>query len=245
MPGPQLTPERWRTTEEILLAAWDVLPERRDELLQERCAGDAALLADVRALLAAHEAAQLWTPPASGESTDESTVESATRRAGPFKLERLIGRGGMGAVYLAHRVDGHFDQKVAIKLIGLPFELESFRERFRRERQILATLDHPNISRLLEGGVTADGELYLAMEYIDGVPIDVYCAQSGRSLSDRLRLFRQVCAAVQYAHQNLIIHRDIKPSNILVTPDGTAKLLDFGTAKLGWRRPTAPPPASA
>lgn len=223
-----LTPERWRTTEAILLAALEAPPERRDALLQERCAGDDALLADLRTLLAADEAAGHWLPPESVNPAPDQHI----RRAGPFELERLIGRGGMGAVYLAHRADGQFEQKVAVKLIGLPFEIESFRERFRRERQILATLDHPNITRLLDGGVTPDGDLFLAMDYIDGIPLDEYCRQPNHSIPDRLRLFRQVCAAVQYAHQNLIIHRDIKPSNILVTPAGTPKLLDFGTAKL-------------
>ncbi len=222
-----LTPERWRTTEEIFVAAWDVPAAERDRFLEERCAGDDKLLADVRALLAANEQLKVWEAPA-----EEKPGMQPGRRIGPFELERLIGRGGMGAVYLAHRVDGQFEQKVAIKLIGLPFEIESFRERFRRERQILAGLNHPNITRLLDGGVTPDGELFLAMEYVNGVPLVEYCQQPGRSMTERLRIFRQICGAVQYAHQNLIIHRDIKPSNILVDQEGRPTLLDFGTAKL-------------
>jgi serine/threonine protein kinase len=142
-------------------------------------------------------------------------------------MDRLLGRGGMGAVYLAHRADGEFAQKVAVKIIGLPFELDVLRERFRQERQILAGLNHPNITRLLDGGVTGDGQLYLVMEYVDGVPID----SAPGDVNAKLDWFRDVCAAVQYAHQNLIVHRDLKPSNILVDASGAAKLLDFGSAK--------------
>ncbi len=222
-----LTPERWRTTEEILVAAWDVPLAERDQFLEERCAGDDTLLAEVRTLLAAAEQLKGWEAP-----PEEPLSNQPGRRIGPFELERLIGRGGMGAVYLAHRVDGQFEQKVAIKVIGLPFEIESFRERFRRERQILAGLNHPNITRLLDGGVTPDGELFLAMEYVNGIPLIEYCQQPGRSIAERLRIFRQICGAVQYAHQNLIIHRDIKPSNILIDQEGIPILLDFGTAKL-------------
>jgi eukaryotic-like serine/threonine-protein kinase len=224
-----MTPERWRITEEIFLAAWDAAPEDREALLAQRCTGDDTLLADVRSLLEALQKADTWTGPQPAESSPD---QGPSRLIGPYRLERLIGRGGMGAVYLAHRADEAFDQQVAIKVIGLPFELEPFRERFRRERQILAALNHPNITHLMDGGVTADGELYLAMEYVQGLPIDEYCRQSDLARADRLRLFRTVCGAVQYAHQNLIVHRDIKPSNILVTAAGIPKLLDFGTAKL-------------
>ena len=147
---------------------------------------------------------------------------------GAYQIEKLLGRGGMGAVYLAHRADGEFAQKVAVKIIGLPFEIDALRERFRQERQILAGLNHPNITRLLDGGVTSDGQLFLVMEYVDGVPIDI----APGDINAKLDWFHDVCAAVQYAHQNLIVHRDLKPSNILVDTSGTAKLLDFGSAKL-------------
>ena len=138
----------------------------------------------------------------------------------------------MGAVYLAHRADGHFEQQVAIKLIDLPLATDIFRERFRQERQILAGLQHPFIARLINGGVTAEGDLYLAMEYVAGIPIHRFCEAQGLSESQRLALFVRVCEAVQFAHQNLVVHRDLKPDNILVVEDGTPRLLDFGTAKL-------------
>jgi tetratricopeptide (TPR) repeat protein/predicted Ser/Thr protein kinase len=134
----------------------------------------------------------------------------------------------MGAVYLAERADGAFRMQAAIKLIGLPLESEEFRDRFRRERQILAQLNHPNITRLIDGGITRDGQMYIVMEYVDGVPVDKFPA----SLERKLEMFRAVCGAVEWAHQNLIVHRDIKPSNILVDREGKVNLLDFGAAKL-------------
>jgi len=156
----------------------------------------------------------------------------AGRRVGPYELESILGRGGVGAVYLAHRADGQFEQRLAIKLIDLPLATDLFRQRFRLERQILAGLNHPNIARLLDGGATEDGELYLAMEYAEGIPVDAYCRQQCLNVPARLSLFKTICGAVQYAHQNLVVHRDLKPANILVLAGGAPKLLDFGTAKL-------------
>jgi serine/threonine protein kinase len=221
MGGKVVTSEHWRHIEEILVASWGVDPELRDGFIRERCGNDLELLSNVRSLVEADSSVEQWTAPAS-----ETTA--LTQMLGHYELERLIGRGGMGAVYLAHRADGEFDQQVAVKIIGLPFELEEIRDRFRRERQILAGLRHPNITRLLDGGVTDDGQLYLVMEYVDGLPINRFPAD----LDKKLDLFLSVCGAVQYAHQNLIVHCDIKPSNILVDNDGAAKLLDFGAAKL-------------
>ncbi|MEZ5500507.1 MAG: serine/threonine-protein kinase [Steroidobacteraceae bacterium] len=154
------------------------------------------------------------------------------RRIGPYELVELIGRGGMGAVYRAERADGQFEQRVALKL--LPFGLggESQRERFLQERRTLARLSHRNIARLLDGGVTNDGTPYFVMEYVEGVPIDAYCDRLALDVTARLLLFRQVCSAVRYAHQNLIVHRDLKPANVLVDDRGGIKLLDFGIAKL-------------
>src|SRR5262249_11433822 len=145
---------------------------------------------------------------------------------------REIGHGGMGVVYLAVRADDHYRKRVAIKLVQRGMDVDFVIRRFRHERQILASLDHPNIARLLDGGATPSGLPYFVMEYIEGQPIDEYCDHNRLSTVERLKLFRQVCAAVQYAHQNLVVHRDIKPGNILVTSDGTPKLLDFGIAKL-------------
>ena len=146
----------------------------------------------------------------------------------------------MGAVYLAHRADGQFEQKVAIKLIDLPLATDLFRERFRQERQILASLQHPYIARLMDGGVTDYGELYLVMEYVDGVPIHRFCEKQLLSVPQRLALFLHVCEAVQFAHQHFVVHRDLKPDNILVSEDGTPRLLDFGTAKLLSPAPSNP-----
>lgn len=216
--------DRWQQLEAILVASWEMPAEER-EAYWSTCAGDdAELLRELRELSTAREQAGNWSRPHAEER------EPPARRIGPYALDRLIGRGGMGAVYLAHRADGEFDQQVALKVVGLPFEIEPFRERFRRERQILAGLSHPNIARLLDGGTTDDGELYLAMEYIEGVAIDAYA--KNLDLPARLDLFGQVCAGVEYAHQRLVIHRDIKPSNILVNREGVPKLLDFGSAKL-------------
>ncbi len=154
------------------------------------------------------------------------------RRIGVYKITEEIGRGGMGEVYRASRIDGLYDKQVAIKLVRVGLDSASLFDRFRHERQILASLDHPNIARLYDGGTTEDGIPYLVMELIEGTPIDVYCEDRSLGTVERLKLFLEVCGAVQYAHQRLVIHRDIKPSNILVTDDGVPKLLDFGIAKI-------------
>ena len=216
--------DRWQKVEEILGHAWSLPAAEQDAHLEKAAQGDTTLLRELRELSEASKAAEDWPDPA-------VPVASHTR-FGPYEVERLVGRGGMGAVYLAHRADGQFEQKVAVKVVGLPFEVEELQERFRRERQILAGLNHPNITRLLDGGISSDGSLYLAMEYVDGLSIEQYCAKPGLSIARKVSLFRQVCSAVEYAHRNLIVHRDIKPSNILVTAEGTPKLLDFGTARL-------------
>jgi serine/threonine protein kinase/tetratricopeptide (TPR) repeat protein len=154
------------------------------------------------------------------------------QNVGPYRLIREIGRGGMGAVYLAERADDEFRRQVAVKVVKRGMDTDFIVRRFRNERQILASLDHPNIARLLDGGTTREGLPYFVMEYIEGVPFGTYCDEQRLSTAERLKLFRSVCSAVHYAHQNLVIHRDIKPANILVTPDGVPKLLDFGIAKL-------------
>jgi serine/threonine protein kinase len=160
-------------------------------------------------------------------------VEAAAgTRVGAYRIVHEIGRGGMGAVYLAVRDDDEFRKRVAVKLLGRGAESEDMVRRFRTERQILAGIDHPHIARLLDGGTSEEGLPYFVMEFIDGLPIDLYCDSHLLSVTERLKLFRQVCSAVQFAHQNLVVHRDIKPKNILVTADGTPKLLDFGIAKL-------------
>jgi len=154
------------------------------------------------------------------------------KRVGAYRLGELLGSGGMGAVYRAERADQQFEQEVAIKLLRGGSGSADVLRRFQNERQVLAGLQHPNIAQLLDGGATVEGAPYLVMEYVDGVPIDRYCEEKAASVVERLRLFRVVCEAVHYAHQNLVVHRDLKPSNILVRPDGVVKLLDFGIAKV-------------
>lgn len=210
--------------EETVHSAWELEEGSRAEFVLRKCGHDAELLEEVRALVQAREQADAWGQAAAAPANPQP------RRFGAYRLEKMIGRGGMGAVYLASRWDGEFEQKVAVKIVGLPFELAPIRERFRLERQILASLNHPHIAHLIDGGVTEDGELYLAMEYVDGLPLDEYAR--GLAEREKLELFRQIAGAVAYAHQNLVVHRDLKPSNILVTAQGVVKLLDFGTAKL-------------
>ena len=207
--------------------------DQQEAALQAECHGNALLIAEVRSLLEASAAEEQTTAlrRTGAQQPMHATGETA-RRIGPYALDRLLGRGGMGAVYLAQRVDGQFEQQVAIKLIDLPLATDLFRNRFRMERQILAGLVHPYIARLLDGGVTENGDLYLAMEYVEGLSITRYCDQNHKPLRERLALFRGVCEAVQFAHQNLVVHRDLKPDNILVVEDGTPRLLDFGTAKI-------------
>jgi serine/threonine protein kinase len=154
------------------------------------------------------------------------------KRIGRYAVVREIGRGGMGAVYLAERADGHFQRQVAIKVLKAGRKTEEVLRRFTRERQILASLQHPAIARLYDGGITDDGQPYFVMEHVDGAPIDAYCDQRQSTVEERLGLFVKVGEAVQHAHDNLVVHRDLKPSNILVTGQGEVKLLDFGIAKL-------------
>ncbi len=209
------------------------LPEGdRPKLIEERCAGDSLLMMEVSSLLDACSAEELLASARRQQSHACVYSGKEGKRVGAYEIDRLIGRGGMGAVYIAHRADGNFQQQVAIKLIDLPLATDLFRERFRFERQILAGLNHPLIARLLDGGVTSDGEPFLVMEYVDGVPIDRYCREHQLSVEQRLSLFESVCEAVQFAHQNLVVHRDLKPDNIFVTGEGSPRLLDFGTAKL-------------
>jgi len=191
---------------------------------------------EVESLLASHDDASgfLAKPAADLGFTlhyagEESAEYPAGFRAGPYQLEKRIGRGGMGSVWLAAKPDG---PKVAVKLVKRGMDTSEILRRFRMERQVLASLDHPNIARLIDGGSTPEGMPYLAMEYVEGIPIDQFCESRASAITERLKLFRDVCAAVQYAHQNLVVHRDIKTGNILVTQQGVVKLLDFGIAKL-------------
>ena len=209
----------------------------RRSFLDSACASDAELRAEIDLLLDQHVDTgddmieQCASDAAARLRLNEGTTQEGTR-IGPYKIVREIGHGGMGSVYLAERDDEQYRQQVAIKLIKPGLGGELIRKRFRNEMQILADLSHPNIARLLDGGETSDGVPYLVMEYVEGRPIDVFCDEKQLSIDERLRLFSTVCAAVQYAHQHLVIHRDIKPGNILVTEEARPKLVDFGIAKL-------------
>ncbi len=226
------TTERFHLVEAIVTEALAAPNDQRAESIEARCGADAALAEEARSLLDACEAEEQMMASCRTEPNGGPAAAPDRQRVGPYEIDRLLGRGGMGAVYLARRADGHFEQKVAIKLIGAPLASDLFRERFRQERQILAGLQHPYIARLLDGGVTVEGDLYLVMEYVDGKPIHRYCEERHLSQARRIQLFLRVCEAVQFAHQNFVVHRDLKPDNILVAEDGTPRLLDFGTAKL-------------
>ncbi len=231
--------ERRVRVEALFEAALDLPPDGRDAFLAERCAGDDALAGDVRRLLRAHDRADGLLDddaPASAAGLLDTGVWGAGRsrteeRIGPYRIRDELGRGGTGVVYLAERDDGQFRRRVAIKVIQAGHDPE-LRARVLAERQILASLEHPNIAQLLDAGITDDGRFYLVMEHVAGLPLDLYCDRMRLSVRERLDLFVTVAEVVEHAHRNLVVHRDLKPSNILVTPEGRVKLLDFGIAKL-------------
>lgn len=236
-PRGEMTPERWARIKEQFDAIADSLGEERKARLASLEGEDPGLHRDVLEMLRADEEA--------GEFLDEPLIQNglppqalapptaeAGRRLGPYRLLRELGHGGMGTVYLAERADNAYHKQVAVKIVRSGVGSRALNDRFLRERQILANLEHPNIARLLDGGATEDNVPYLVMEYVAGEPINEYCAQQRLDLNARLQLFRVLCEAVRHAHEQGVIHRDLKPGNILVTADGTPKLLDFGIAKL-------------
>jgi serine/threonine protein kinase len=234
-----MTPERLRRIRGVYEAAMEMDPAAREALLERECQADADLRKEVERLLGAREHVPEWLagpllgpagPVLHALSKAASGMEGRQLRG--YQLVREIGRGGMGIVYLAERADGAYRKQVAIKIVHAEKNNIEILERFRREREILASLDHPNIARLIDGGSTDEGLPYFVMEFVDGQPIHRWCDERKLNVGQRLELFRGVCAAVQYAHQRLVVHRDLKPGNILVTEDGTVKLLDFGIAKL-------------
>lgn len=228
--------DRWRRIEDIVDTALELDAGERAAYLDAACEDDAELRREIESLLAGElEVADFIETPAFAFAAEllvdaHTTIEG--KQFGHYRVVREIGRGGMGAVYLAERFDNEFQQQVALKIVRRHFADAELARRFRRERQILASLNHENIARLLDGGVSDEGEPFFAMEYVEGARIDDYCRGQNFSVNQRLQLLLQVCGAIAYAHQRLVIHRDIKPSNIIVTPDGTPKLLDFGIAKL-------------
>lgn len=237
----RLSPEEWKRVEPLIDAALDLAPTDRARFLDTACIGDPDLRAQIERLLADGDSLKFLESPAAdfaqpllssptGEPHDTELLDE--EGVGPYRLRRELGRGGMGAVYLAERADGQFEQQVALKLIKRGMDSEEIYRRFRSERQILARLVHSNVARLLDGGVSATGRPYFAMEYVDGQSIVDHCDSRRLGIRARLQLFTAVCEAVRYAHQNLVVHRDLKPSNILVTTNGQVKLLDFGIAKV-------------
>jgi tetratricopeptide (TPR) repeat protein len=234
-----MTPERWEQIQSLFVATADLDNASRAALLASACGDDASLRREVDALLAADRGSrasgEFIAHAISGvahELVTDATAARAGERVGPYRLLRELGHGGMGTVYLAERADDEYHALVAIKFVRGGLAAADLEHRFRKERQILANLTHPNIARVLDAGTTSDGAPYLVMEYVDGEPIDAWCERRGVGLDDRIALFRHVCDAVQYAHQSFVVHRDLKPSNILVTAGGTPKLVDFGIAKL-------------
>lgn len=226
-----MTKDRWSTVQNLFEAAVSRPPLQRRTFLQEACGGDQELLNNVLSLLNV-EVHSLFEGRAVDAVSLPEVLSMDGEKVGPYTIRKWLGAGGMGTVYLAERTDGHFEQTVALKLIKRGMDTETVIRRFESERQILARLEHPHIARLLDGGVSENGRPFFAMEYVEGEPLTDYCNARALSIDARLKLFEDVCTAVSYAHQNLVVHRDLKPSNILVTSDGTVKLLDFGIARM-------------
>ena len=233
--------EYWRRVERVLDVALESDPSQWPALVAEQSGGDDAVRREVENLLSRYTTAKSYLnsrPIAiaaalldeARETTDGLSYEG--RRFGAYRVVRELGRGGMSRVFLAERADGEFEQQVALKLLRPGLDSDIDLNRFKIERQILASLSHPNIARLLDGGVSSDGIPFLLLELVDGEPIDQYCDARGYNVRQRLQLFVEMAAAVQSAHRSLVVHRDLKPSNIFVTRDGIVKLLDFGLAKL-------------
>jgi len=223
--------------EHLFDEATELPPERRSAFLDEACGDDRRLRDELESMLEAHDEAEGFLEDAVGTAArslleQEQAGAAIGRKLGAYRLERELGHGGMGKVYLASRADAEYDKRVAIKLIRWGMDDPELRRRFLGERQILARLEHPYIARLLDGGTTDDGVPYVVLDYVEGEPIDRYCERRRLTVEERLRLFRKVCEAVQYAHASLVVHRDIKPGNILVAEDGSPRLLDFGIAKM-------------
>jgi serine/threonine protein kinase/tetratricopeptide (TPR) repeat protein/TolB-like protein len=224
---------QWEQVKEIVALALEQEPEQRTLFVRQACGDDDELRQEVESLLPYHDQADsLLEKPAALHLFDSRAAAMTDRRVGAYRITREIGHGGMAVVYLGERDDQEFRKRAAIKMLQPGIQSQEVLHRFRNERQTLASLDHPHIVRLLDGGSTEDGWPYLVMDYVEGVPIDEYCDAHGLAVRKRLELFLQVCAAVQYAHEHLVIHRDLKPGNILVTKEGVPRLLDFGIAKL-------------
>ncbi len=228
-----MSSHHWGRVKDILAAVLEESPDRRATLLDERCAGDEVLRREVESLLRADAGAATFLERPLLDGIDVEPPEpNLGRTLGPYIVEECVGRGGMGAVYLARRADQVFERRVAIKMIRRGMDSELVIRRFRHERQILASLEHPNIAALFDGGTASDGLPYFVMEYVAGTRIDRYADEQRLATIERVRLCLPILDAVQHAHDRHVVHRDIKPSNVMVTADGHPKLLDFGIAKI-------------
>ncbi len=227
-----MTPERWKQIGAVFDEVEAAPEPDRAALLERLCADDSDLYAEVEKLLSTQSATATFIQDAisrQAASFREQSVRASQEQFGHYRVTGRIAQGGMGAVYEAVRVDD-FQKTVALKIIKQEFDSDFARARFQQERQVLATLEHPYIARLIDGGESEDGSPYLVLEYVEGVPLSEYAEKLNRN--ERLALFLKICEADDHAHRNLVIHRDLKPSNILVTATGDPKLLDFGIAKL-------------
>ena len=225
--------EQWEQVKEIVASALQLEGLERDEFVRDACGQDEDLLREVQSLVASHAEADsiLECSPVAAFFPD-SAPSMIGRQIGNYRIIAVTGQGGMATVYAAERADREFRKRVAIKIVRPGSNVEEILRRFRNERQTLAELDHPNIVRLIDGGTTSEGLPYLVMDFVEGLPLDEYCDQQRLSIPARLELFCTICSAVHYAHEHKVIHRDLKPHNILVSRDGSPKLLDFGIAKL-------------
>lgn len=227
--------ERFKKIDAILDEVLEVSTLERARILDERCVDDSDLKREIYKLLGSLDNADdfIETPEFTPvkQFFEKDTDEFINKKIGAYQLKKLLGTGGMSAVYLASRIDD-FEKEVAVKIIPAFENRKQSADNFRRERQILARLEHPNIARILDGGTTTNGKPFIVMEYVDGLPLDIFCRENNFSTKEKLELFLKVCGAVTFAHQNLIVHRDLKPNNIFVTKNGDVKLLDFGIAKL-------------
>jgi non-specific serine/threonine protein kinase/serine/threonine-protein kinase len=228
-----MTAHGWSEIKAVLADVLEAEPATRPSVLDRLCGDDTGLRRAVESLLALEtRAGSLLDSAALPGAVLRPAAEAPPDAIGPYRILREIGHGGMGVVYLGERADGQYRKQVAIKVITSGWRDRGLERRFERERQILAQLEHPGIARFLDGGATAEGRPYFVMEFIQGLPLLAWCESNHLTIAARLRLFLQVCDAVSYAHQRLVVHRDLKPGNILVTGDGTAKLLDFGLARV-------------
>jgi eukaryotic-like serine/threonine-protein kinase len=229
-----MNPEKWRKIKAIFNEAVELAPAEWESVFNLQTDANEEILAEVRKLLAAEQSDNFAVPIADVKVLwqDEAVEDFIGKQIGDYRIISEIGRGGMGIVFEALREKDDFSQIVALKLLKRGMDSDAMLRRFRSERQILASLEHPNIARLLDGGMSADGLPYFAMEFVKGKPLDEFCGEKNLPTNDRLQLFRQICAAISFAHSRLVVHRDLKPSNIFVTEDGTVKLLDFGIAKI-------------